>query len=136
VSDVKRYLVIAAIGALLALVPRPSAGASIDDALRFAKCADAAHPLVEITTRVKGWGIRPIAGGDFVVTRAGMTIKQSDGTPVATVETAPKSVTVRGGWASYAGNEVDRVQIFATKDASCAPDDRAITLRFPVIPPD
>jgi hypothetical protein len=138
VLDMNRFLVTALAGSALTLAPFAAVASDGDDWQVFARCADAMHPLAVIDIRVNGMTYHPL--GDTVRARLDTKTKLlvvSDGdTPVATVEQDAKTVTIRGGWASYGGHDVDSARIFRTLDPTCAPDQRPITFKKPVIPAD
>ncbi len=133
-----RFLVAGFAGSALALAPFAATASEGDDWQVFARCADAMHPLAVIEMRVSGMTYHPLPSD--VQARLDPKTKLlviSDGdTPVATVEQDAKTVTIRGGWASYGGHDVDSARIFRTLDPTCAPDHRAITFKKPVIPAD
>jgi hypothetical protein len=137
VLDMNRFL-IAGFAGSLALAPFAATASDGDDWQVFARCADAMHPLAVIQMRVSGMGYVPL--GDTVRarldTKAKLLVVSDGDTPVATVEQDAKTITIRGGWASYGGHDVDSARIFRTLDPACAPDHRAITFKKPVIPAD
>jgi len=135
----KRFLVTALAGSALALVPFSAVASDSDDWQVFARCADAMHPVALIDIRVKGMSYRPLAGGGgahFNPKTGELVILDADGTELATLKQDAKTVTIRGGWASYGGHDVESAHVYRTLDPTCARDERTITFKKPVIPAD
>ncbi|HEX3463659.1 MAG TPA: hypothetical protein VHS78_06350 [Candidatus Elarobacter sp.] len=136
-----RLVITGLAGCALALAPFTAAASNDDDWQVFARCADAMHPVAVIDIRVKGMSYHPLPGGGgatahFNAKTSELVLLDADGSEVATVTQDAKTVTIRGGWASYAGHDVDSARIFRTLDPACAPDQRTITFKKPVIPAD
>jgi hypothetical protein len=135
----KRFLVTALAGSALALAPFSAAASNGDDWQVFARCADAMHPVAVIDIRVNGMKYLPLAKdahARFDRASKGLVVVDGDGTELATITQDAKTVTIRGGWSSYGGHDVDSARVFRTLDPTCARDERTITFKKPVIPSD
>jgi hypothetical protein len=134
-----RFLFTALASSGLALAPLVAGAADEADSQVFARCADTLRPIAEVDIRVKGIAYRPLSASGIVerLDRATnrITVLQ-DGAELATITQDAKTVTIRGGWASYAEHDVDGARLYRTVDPTCAPDQRTLTFKKPVIPSD